>query len=408
MITSRNSPCPCGSGKKYKQCCLRKFTGTAANPNSKKEALARQLRIAIEHHRQGQIPQAESIYEQILAVEPNHADALHFSGVVFHQRGNNSLAIDYIGRAIKLNPSDPFYYNNLGIALKATGKPGIAADNFRKALEIKPDYADAHNNLGDALMATGQLDDAAECYRQAIRFDPAKYECTQHLIAACTGITTDAPPGKYIEKVFDEYANSFDNHLVQKLGYKMPKELLDLLGKSVELPDGKWDVLDLGCGTGLSGLEISSHAKQLVGVDLSTKMLEKAQARNIYHRLEHSDLLPMMRNETASSYDIIFAADVLIYLGRLDDIVSESSRLLRAGGFFMFSVEAMETQDGNSTNDDKAQDFRLTHSGRYEHSANYLKRLAVAHGLISISMASIPVRLEQGNPVAGWAAIWKR
>jgi predicted TPR repeat methyltransferase len=405
MMISRNSPCPCGSGKKYKQCCLRKFTGTTANPASKKEALAKQLRIAIEHHRKGQIPQAESIYEQILAVEPNHADALHFSGVIFHQRGNNNLAIDYIGRAIKVNPSDPFYYNNLGIALKAIGKPDNAAENYRKALAIKPDYADAHNNLGDALMTLGQLVDAAESYRQAIKFDPEKYECTQHLIAACTGITTDAPPGEYIEKVFDEYANTFDNHLVQKLGYKMPKELVALLGQTIELPDGKWDVLDLGCGTGLSGLEILPHAKQLVGVDLSTKMLEKAKARNIYQRLEHSDLLTMMRNEAASSYDVIIAADVFIYLGRLDDIVSEVRRLLRAGGFFLFSVEAMETTDSNDLKD--APEFRLNHSVRYAHSVNYLEKLAAAHDFSYLNLVSIPVRLEQGNPVTGWATIWK-
>ena len=166
-------------------------------------------------------------------------------------------------------------------------------------------------------------------------------------------------------------------------------------------------MLDLGCGTGLAGLEISPYARRLVGVDLSAKMLARAHLRNIYHRLEHSDLLLMMQGEESSSYDVVIAADVFVYLGVLDDIVSEVKRLLRPGGFFIFTVEALEALSCDVIGLENKPEYKLNQSGRYAHSAIYLEKLSSTNGFSSLSLISIPVRLEKGLPITAWAAVWK-
>jgi predicted TPR repeat methyltransferase len=312
-------------------------------------------------------------------------------------------AIASYRRAITLKPGFASAHNNLGIALQRQGKLEDAAASYQKAISIKPGYADAHKNLGSVFQGQGQMDKAMECYRKAISLDP-KNESVAHLISALAAKTTERAPSQYVEKLFDGYANIFDTHLIQSLKYKTPTELLDLLKRVSELPAGEWDVLDLGCGTGLAGSEISPHARQLVGVDLSSKMLERAQELNVYHRLVHADLLPMMRGEEPASYDLIIAADVFVYLGRLDEVVSGARRLLRAGGYFTFSVEALDVLPGGA---DKKSGYRLNPSGRYAHSASYLEKLAAANGFRPLGMISTPVRLEKGVPILAWVTVWK-
>jgi predicted TPR repeat methyltransferase len=104
----------------------------------------------------------------------------------------------------------------------------------------------------------------------------------------------------------------------------------------------KWSILDLGCRTRLVCLEIAEFARLLVRVHLSAKMLRKAHARNLYHRLKRFDLLSMMQSEHASSFDAIIAADIFVYLGKLDEIISEAKRLLCRTGVFAFSIETVE------------------------------------------------------------------
>lgn len=503
----RNDPCTCGSGKKYKQCCLPSGETPAPDKNPEAESISGSFQAAQEYHQAGCLPQAKAIYQQILQAEPNHPDALHFLGVIANQEGNNEIAVELIGKAIRANPSSLMYYN-LGLALKAQGNFDAAAESYRKALSIRPDYAeahynlgnvlqeqgrldmaaacyrkatackpdyakaycnlgnvlqeqgkpdeatasyrnaisyqpdyaeayynlgimlkeqgkvdaavasyrkaimhepdwaDAHCNLGNALQLQGKLDEATACYRRALELDPAN-ESAEHLIASLTAGTTERAPSQYIEKLFDGYADKFDTHLVKNLEYKTPAELLRLLKQIAELPSGEWDVLDLGCGTGLAGVEISLYARQLVGVDLSTKMLAKARARNVYHRLAHSDLLPMMCGERASSYDVIIAADVFVYLGMLDEIVSEARRLLRTGGYFMFSVEALEALSEKTSGIEDRCGYKLGQSGRYTHSSTYLEKLASINGFESCNLVYTQVRLEEGKPVMAWLVLWK-
>ena len=169
--TGRNDPCPCHSGRKYKLCCQPQADAQAASTRRVDTALSGFLQEAIEHHRAGRFPQAESLYRKILHAAPDHPDALHLLGLIAHQAGKIELAVELIGRAIRMSPSAPMHYN-LGVALQAQGEMDAAMTSYRKALALMPDYAEAHGNLGAALQAQGRYDAAAEHLYQALALRP--------------------------------------------------------------------------------------------------------------------------------------------------------------------------------------------------------------------------------------------
>ena len=134
--------------------------------------ISQALALAVQHHQAGRLQLAEQIYRQILAVEPNNADALHLLGVVGHQTNEHATAVQCIRRAIGLRGAEPAFHNNLGEAYLALQRLPEAIACYRRALELKPDYADARNNLGAALKQHGNLDEAIACYRRALELRP--------------------------------------------------------------------------------------------------------------------------------------------------------------------------------------------------------------------------------------------
>ena len=134
--------------------------------------IAEALAVAVQHHQAGRLQAAEQIYRQILAVAPDHADALHLLGVIAAQAGQHAVAAEYIRRAIALNGNVAAFHNNLGGAYRALQQAAEAAACYRRALELKPDYVDAHSNLGLALWDMGKPDEALACWRRALELNP--------------------------------------------------------------------------------------------------------------------------------------------------------------------------------------------------------------------------------------------
>jgi predicted O-linked N-acetylglucosamine transferase (SPINDLY family) len=130
------------------------------------------IQIAIQHHQSGRLAEAERIYRQILAQDPNHPEVLKLLGVLAAQVGKSDAGMELIRRAIRLKPDDAEAHNNLGVILRNKGKFAEAVAAYRQAIRLKPDFAEAHNNLGIALVDVGQLDEAMAAYRQAIRLKP--------------------------------------------------------------------------------------------------------------------------------------------------------------------------------------------------------------------------------------------
>ncbi len=139
-----------------------------------------QIEQALEHHKAGRLEQAEAIYHQILAQEPNHPDALHLLGVAAHQGRQHDTAVELIRKAIDIDPSVPMYHNNLGEALRPLRRWDEAVTAYERALALNPEYAEAYSNLGLALHAQGQATEAATAYQKALALQP-DFETHYHL-----------------------------------------------------------------------------------------------------------------------------------------------------------------------------------------------------------------------------------
>ncbi len=158
---------------------LQKRKQTSIQPGMSSQQNILQQALAL--HRAGRLPQAEALYRQILLVEPNHPDALHFLGVIAQQVGKNDIAVELISRAINRRPDYVEAHYNLGIALFAQGKLDKAAASYRQALTLKPDYADVCYNLGLTLKDQGKLDEAITSFNRALTLKPDYAEAQHNL-----------------------------------------------------------------------------------------------------------------------------------------------------------------------------------------------------------------------------------
>ena len=131
-----------------------------------------EIKKAFQYHQAGQLQKAEEIYKEILAINPNHSDSLHLSGIIAHQSGKNDIAANLINRAIQTRPEEPVYYLSLGSVYRAQGRLDEAILSYQKALELNPDYAEAYNNMGNAVKSQGRLDEAILYYEKALELKP--------------------------------------------------------------------------------------------------------------------------------------------------------------------------------------------------------------------------------------------
>ena len=126
------------------------------------------FQIAVQRHQAGRLAEAEALYRQILAAQPNHAEALHLLGLIAKQAGRHDLAVEWIRKALEIKPDYPEACYNLGNALRGRGQLDEAIAAYRQALRGKPDFLEAHNNLGIALGERGLFDEAIAAHRRAL------------------------------------------------------------------------------------------------------------------------------------------------------------------------------------------------------------------------------------------------
>lgn len=347
-------------------------------------------------------------YRRALAIDPGFAQAHAALGDALREsRDFGAAALSY-RKALELDDSLAQAHYGLGVTLLERSDFQNATVYFRNALARAPQYTKAHNALGFALLEQGDKSNALACFRDTLRIDPND-GMARHVAASLSGDNPERAPAQYVEKLFDGYAQTFDVQL-QQLGYDTPQQLSALIARHRTASASSWDVLDLGCGTGLVGQAMAPHTRYLAGVDMSAKMLEKARERNLYHQLHHGDMLAQMQNEPAARYDVIVAADTFIYCGKLDEIAHEAQRLLRQNGLFAFSVEALEIQANGQPATATMQDYCLqaAPSCRYAHASPYLLRLAQEHGFRVCHMATAPIRNSGGRPVSGYLVLMEK
>jgi predicted O-linked N-acetylglucosamine transferase (SPINDLY family) len=129
-------------------------------------------RLAAEHRAAGRLQAAETVYCEILRIDPRNAAALHALGLIAHQAGDNRRAIDLIRQAVAENPTNASAHSDLGGLLNLEGKLDEAAPCFRRSIELDGANAQAHYNLGCTLQAQGKLEEAEACYRAALIIKP--------------------------------------------------------------------------------------------------------------------------------------------------------------------------------------------------------------------------------------------
>ncbi|HMD53421.1 MAG TPA: tetratricopeptide repeat protein, partial [Phycisphaerae bacterium] len=187
---------------------------SANDPQSEPMTVQQALNAAIEHHQAGSLAEAEAIYRQVLARQPDNTDALHLLGMIAHQMGKNQDAQELITRAININPITAVYYNNLGNVFTALGKTNESLHAYRTAIEFEPNYADAHNNLGGSLQTLGKFEDAVGAYRTALQLQPDSAHIYNNLgHALANGGQLDAAINAYRRaiKLKPDFADAYDN-----------------------------------------------------------------------------------------------------------------------------------------------------------------------------------------------------
>ena len=330
--------------------------------------------------------QSQLHYQRALHLEPDNA-ALHLDFGTWHQTQDRlAEAAACYQNSISLDAGAIEAWNNLGAVQQAQGELRQAAHSYAQALRSAPGFAPAHKNLAAVYHLLNEPELAIKHYRAALLAQP-DYADAEYELAALTGDTHAAPPQDYVAGMFDQYAHEYDAHMTGVLGYDVPRQLRALLTPHLSPPP--LAILDLGCGTGLSGAMFHDLATQLVGIDLSPKMIERARQRGIYQQLIAGDVVSATLN-LETCFDLVLAADVFVYLGDLASVFAAVWEKLTAGGWFVFSVE----------HGDRAG-YALRSAGRYAHASAYIHTLIAQQGFITCAEQHTVLRKDYQLDVMG-------
>jgi tetratricopeptide (TPR) repeat protein len=230
------------------------------------------MESALRHHQAGELSQAEAIYRNVLAQNPNHPDALNLLGLLAHHAGKHEIAAGLISRAIATAPATPEFRYNLGLVYSSLGRWEEAIAAYQEAMRLRPDYAHAYNNLGILAFRFGQPDKAEQLSRKAISLLPHYPEAYNNLSNALGAL------GKY-----DEALQACRISLEQKPDFEEGHLNLGLLSLTLgDFPLGwaeyewRWRVKQFGFasiefdqphwdGTELNGRRILIHDEQAFG-----------------------------------------------------------------------------------------------------------------------------------------------
>ncbi|MEJ1969262.1 MAG: methyltransferase domain-containing protein [Rhizomicrobium sp.] len=285
-----------------------------------------------------------------------------------------------------LNPQMVQAVLALGEALLAAGHLPTAIAEFQRALRLDPHAAAARLLLGRAWAEAGEAERALEQFRAV---DTAEFPEVEAQIARAEAMRLQArSDAGYVRHLFDQFSTDYDARMRLTLSYRAPEILRELAGLVMMGAHGLV-ALDLGCGTGLAATAFADLTAAIDGVDLSPAMIEKARARGLYRNLRVADIESGLGD---GAYDLILAADTLVYLGDLRATFAGASCRLKRRGYFLFTVERSD-----------AAPFELGPKRRWRHSEAYIRGLAEISGLDVVGLVACAPRTEANAPVDGFA-----
>ena len=321
-------------------------------------------------------------------------------------------------------------HRRLARLLARAGLAEAALDHAREARFLDGDRLSSVAEIAEATLLAGDPLQAVELLQPALRRahadDPARRDATLLLASAWAALgegakasaaLTTLPPlddgpdvaavraaiaaadaglsPTFVRTLFDRYADRFEADLLDKLAYAGPRLIADALDRLQV--GGGLRVLDAGCGTGLAGPVLRDRAAWLAGVDLAPRMVERARAKGVYDSLRVGELVGELSDQ-AAAWDLIVAADVLVYVGDLAPVFAAAAAALRPGGLFVLTTERAVAEGG----------FLLQESRRYAHGAAYLRATATAAGLSVALLEDCSARRDRGAPVPGLLAALRR
>ena len=131
---------------------------------------------AMAEHRAGRLDVAIACYQQVLDRDRHFARAWHLLGVALHQQGDTARAIEYVQRAIGLEPQRAVFYNNLGSIYVSVGRSRDAEPVLRRAIELSPASSAALVMLGNVLSEQNRCDEAVPVFERALAVNPRDAE----------------------------------------------------------------------------------------------------------------------------------------------------------------------------------------------------------------------------------------
>lgn len=342
-----------------------------------------------------QLAEALASHERALATDAQRfVDRFH-AGRLMLRLGRPADALAALQAVCAASPDAAEAHYRCGQALMALQRADEALTAWDRTLALDPTLADAWADRGAWMQERGRMSEAVRCFEQA-RAQGGDAALLDYQIAGLSSVAGRAggampasAPRSYVQGLFDRYADDFDEHLVGRLDYRAPQELAAGLARLARTHFRH--ALDLGCGTGLCAAPLGAFVTRLDGVDLSAGMLARAQALGRYDRLEQADVVEHLA-ATPGRHDLVVAADLFIYVGRLEAVFAGVRRVLEPAGVFCFSVERL---------DDTMGDCVLQASLRYAHSASYLRRLAQDHGFEIAALEEHPLRHDERATVRG-------
>jgi predicted TPR repeat methyltransferase len=349
------------------------------------EAAPAHYNLGIIFFEQGDYPRAARSYEEAARLCPDDADIFFNLGLTWKKLGQFDKAFSCYQKVLTLTPDAEDVLYNIGVLCKDLHHHADSICFFEKVVSNNPDHAQALNNLGYLYHLEGEVDKAIATYQKLIALDH-NATMASHMLAALTGQTTATAPDTYIRTVFDSFSEHYDESLVDKLGYTVPVQLRAMLAGRDSHRFAA--TLDMGCGTGLSGEAFQGLTEKLIGLDLSSKMLEVAGKKRLYDSLYETDICSFLR-ENKASFDLFLAADVFVYIGDLSEIFTLVKKRAAVGGIFLFSTELA------------AQGFCLKPMGRYGHAESYIRGLAEESGFTVLEVTATNIRKEKKEWIAG-------
>jgi predicted TPR repeat methyltransferase len=390
--------------------------------------------LGIALHHLGQYEQAVNLLRSSLAATGGRIDWANNLGNILNAQGRFDEAVDVFERAVAQAPNQALLWINLGATQDRLAQFEKAEHAYQTAITIEPQSQQAYSLLsslyerqkmqieavrtycsgyivapretttpyllGKAYYVLGRLDEAAEVYRQWKQIEPDN-PIPSHLYVACSRHNNqDEIPERcsedYVNVTFDEYADHFEGKLSQ-LDYRGPALLEEIMARHFS-QDAALNVLDAGCGTGLCAPILRPYAGLMTGVDLSGSMLELARQRGLYEALHKMEIGTFLKS-VETRYDLIACMDTLIYFGVIDDLFAQFSAKIKPEGWLIFTTEIAH---------DETRSYQLNPSGRYSHTAAYLRKIMEKHGFECQVFNHETLRTELQVPVGGVIVLAQR